>query len=233
MVFERRKYADPNHGLTCIARVFHLSSEAMTFRPTWAGAILCAVCLAFSGVSTAQIYQHTAPDGTLQFSTRPSSGQSADKVIGGRKVEEKSARTHASKPNPNPHRSSHAFDEIIRAASDAYGVPYAFIKAVIRAESGFNPHAVSHAGAAGLMQLMPSTAEALNCSNPFDPHENIFAGTQYLRILLNRYNGDMNLVLAAYNAGSGAVARANGIPFQNTQRYIERVYRFYLEYLEE
>lgn len=205
----------------------------MSFRRTWTAYALGAAILALSGFASAQIYQHTAPDGTLQFSTRPPAGTSAEKVIGGRKVEEKSARTHASSPNPNPNRSSHAFDEMIRAASDAYGVPYAFIKAVIRAESGFNPHAVSHAGAAGLMQLMPATAEALNCNNPFDPQENIFAGTQYLRILLSRYNGDMNLVLAAYNAGSGAVARANGIPFQNTQRYIERVYRFYLEYLDE
>lgn len=193
----------------------------------------CAVCLAFPALACAQIYQHTAPDGTIQFSTRPPEGKPAEKVIGGRATEEKSARTHPSKPNPNPNRSSHSFDEYIRAASDAYGVPFALIKAVIRAESGFNPHAVSHAGAAGLMQLMPSTAESLNCSNPFDPSENIFAGTQYLRILLSRYNGDMNLVLAAYNAGSGAVARANGIPFQNTQRYIERVYRFYLEYLDD
>lgn len=195
--------------------------------------LFSTVILTLPWVASAQIYQHTAPDGTIQFSTRPPEGKSADKVIGGRAHEEKSARTHPSKPNPNPNRSSHSFDEIIRAASDAYGVPFALIKAVIRAESGFNPHAVSHAGAAGLMQLMPSTAEALNCSNPFDPSENIFAGTQYLRILLSRYNGDMNLVLAAYNAGSGAVARANGIPFQNTQRYIERVYRFYLEYLDD
>lgn len=194
-------------------------------------AALCTIALCLS--AQAQIYQHTGPDGTLQFSTKAPKGKEAEKVIGGRKVEEKSARTHASSPNPNPDRSSHAFDEIIREASDAYGVPFALIKAVIRAESGFDPHAVSHAGAAGLMQLMPATAESLNCKNPFDPDENIFAGTQYLQILLSRYNGDMNLVLAAYNAGSGAVARANGIPFTNTRRYIQRVYAFYLEYLDD
>lgn len=203
----------------------------LSFARTVVYAALLSGAICFS--SEAQIYQHTGPDGTLQFSTKAPEGKEADKVIGGRKVEEKSARTQASSPNPNPDRSSHAFDEIIHEAADAYGVPFALIKAVIRAESGFNPHAVSHAGAVGLMQLMPATAESLNCKNPFDPGENIFAGTQYLQILLSRYNGDMNLMLAAYNAGSGAVARANGIPFQNTRRYIERVYAFYLEYLED
>lgn len=189
--------------------------------------LLCAV------EGAAQIYQHTGPDGVLQFSTKPSAEKDADKVIGGRPKEEPSARTEPSRPNPNPDRAADSFDTIIRSASDDYGVPFALIKAVIRAESGFNPHAVSSAGAVGLMQLMPATAEALNCTNPFDPEENVAAGTQYLKVLLSRYNGDMNLVLGAYNAGSGAVARANGIPFQNTRRYIQRVYGFYLEYLAD
>lgn len=194
-------------------------------------ALLTLLMLSTEGAS--QIYQHTGPDGVLQFSTKAPAGKKVDKVIGGRPTEEKSARTHPSAPNPNPDRAANSFDQYIRAAADAYGVPFALVKAVIRAESGFNPHAVSSAGAIGLMQLMPATADALNCNNPFDPEENITAGTQYLKVLMSRYNGDLNLVLAAYNAGSGAVARANGIPFENTRRYIERVYRFYLEYLED
>ena len=104
---------------------------------------------------------------------------------------------------------------------------------MIRVESAFDPHAVSHAGAQGLMQLMPSTATSLNCDDPFDPEQNIMAGTLYLRILTNRYNGDINLVLAAYNAGTGTVAQYDGIPYEATRRYIERVYQYYEEYRAE
>lgn len=209
--------------------MMHLLMRRIFARTFW---LVSLPLLMLSSAGSSQIYQHTGPDGVLQFSTTPPSDTSAEKVIGGRAKEEKSARTQPSAPNPNPDRATNSFDEYIRHAADAYGVPFALVKAVIRAESGFNPHAVSSAGAVGLMQLMPATAEALNCTNPFDPAQNINAGTQYLKVLISRYNGDMNLVLAAYNAGSGAVARASGIPFQNTRRYIERVYRFYLEYLE-
>lgn len=199
--------------------------------------VIIATLFAFglrSPSSYAEIYQYTAPDGTLQFSTTPNKDKKADKVIGQRKDQatDKTALTATANPNPNPNRDQNAFDAYIKEASNAYGVPFAFIKAVIRAESGFNPHAVSSAGAIGLMQLMPSTAQALNCDDPFDPQANITAGTRYLNILLNRYNGDLNLTLAAYNAGSGSVSRAGGIPFEATRRYIERVYDFYRQYLE-
>lgn len=194
---------------------------------------LCAL-VAIPSLVEAQIYQYTAPDGTLIFSTTPRSDARLEKVIGGGPdPAPRTARDRPSTPNPNPDSASNAFDVVIREAAGAYGVPFALIKAVIRAESGFNAHAVSHAGAMGLMQLMPATADSLNCADPFNPRDNIFAGTQYLKILADRYNGDMNLVLAAYNAGSGAVARAGGIPFENTRRYIERVFSFYLEYLVE
>lgn len=194
--------------------------------------LIMILACAFASSASAQIYQYTAPDGTLVFSTTPRSDAKLDRVIGsGSDEPTRTARDAPSSPNPNPDSSASAFDSVIREAASAYGVPFALIKAVIRAESSFNPHVVSHAGAMGLMQLMPATAESLNCADPFDPRDNIFAGTQYLKILGDRYNGDMNLVLAAYNAGSGAVARAGGVPFENTRRYIERVLSFYLEYL--
>lgn len=212
---------------------YTLSNLMRWFRTSIAFCLACSLCL--SSAAWAQIYQYTAPDGTLIFSTTPRSDSKLEKVIGGRTQSNTSrtVRDAPSRPNPNPDSSANAFDGIIRDAASAYGVPFALIKAVIRAESAFNPHAISHAGAMGLMQLMPATAESLNCADPFSPRDNVFAGTQYLKILADRYNGDMNLVLAAYNAGSGAVARAGGIPFENTRRYIERVFSFYLEYLNE
>lgn len=199
---------------------------------------LTAALLAISGLvaldAHAQIYQYEGPDGTLIFSTKPRPDLTPSRVHGGRAQEESPTpgRERPSRPNPNPDSSHNAFDASIQEAANAYSIPFAMIKAVIRAESSFNPHAVSHAGAMGLMQLMPATADSLNCADPFDPRSNILAGTQYLRILLDRYNGDVNLALATYNAGSGAVARAGGIPFEATRRYIERVYSFYVEYLE-
>lgn len=181
----------------------------------------------------AQIYQYEGPDGTLIFSTTPRPDRAPARVHGGRAepTTTPTGREVPSRPNPNPDSSHNAFDRFIQEAASAYNLPFAMIKAVIRAESSFNPHAVSHAGAMGLMQLMPATADSLNCADPFDPRSNILAGSQYLRILLDRYNGDVNLALATYNAGSGAVARAGGIPFEATRRYIERVYGFYLAYL--
>lgn len=192
------------------------------------------LALGFSAEASAQIYRYELDDGSVVYTTEPRSGESPNEVIGAEEPERETRRAATpQRPNPNPNRRQDAFDDIIERASDAYDVPFEFIKAVIRVESAFDPHAVSHAGAMGLMQLMPSTAESLNCGDAFDPEQNIMAGTQFLRILSDRYNGDINLVLSAYNAGAGAVARYNGIPYEATRRYVERVFQYYLEYLGE
>lgn len=122
------------------------------------------------------------------------------------------------------------FDDIIEEASATYDVPVAFIKGVIRVESNFNPHAVSHAGAQGLMQLMPGTAAGLNVRDPFEPRQNIFGGTKLLRTLIDQYDGDINLILSAYNAGGVAVRRYDGIPYPQTRDYVASVYRWYKFY---
>lgn len=118
----------------------------------------------------------------------------------------------------------------IAEASQIYGIPEAFIRAVIKIESNFNPRAVSHAGAMGLMQLMPATAEHMRVEDPFDPRQNIMGGVRYLRRLSDRYDGDINLVLSGYHAGPGNVEKAGGIPFEKTQQYVKNVYAWYLRY---
>lgn len=118
-------------------------------------------------------------------------------------------------------------DQIVAKASHRYGVDADLIKAVIKAESNFNPRAVSHAGAQGLMQLMPATARGLGVGNPFDPEQNIMGGTRFLRDLLERYSGDLDSALAAYNWGPGNVDRRPDRLPRETRDYLVKVKQYY------
>ncbi len=120
------------------------------------------------------------------------------------------------------------YDNLINEAAGKYGVPFSLVKAIIKAESNFNPKAVSRAGARGLMQIMPDNFSLLQIDDPFNPGENIMGGTRYFRSLLDRFNWELSLALAGYNAGPQRVEQYNGIPpIRETQDYVKRVKKYY------
>jgi soluble lytic murein transglycosylase-like protein len=138
---------------------------------------------------------------------------------------EKAPATPVSTASPSP-ASRPGLQEVIQGASDKQLLDVDLVNSVIRAESGFNPHAVSAKGARGLMQLMPGTASNLGVKDSFDPKANVEGGTQYLRWLLDRYNYDLAKALAAYNAGPNRVEQYHGIPpYSETRAYVARIIR--------
>ena len=123
------------------------------------------------------------------------------------------------------------YDPVIRKASRKHSVDYALVKAVIKAESNFDPLAIPRAGAKGLMQLMPGTAKVLGVNDSFQPADNIEGGVRHLRYLLDLFNGNLQLALAAYNAGEEAVFRYKGLPpYQETRTYVQRVLQYFQNY---
>lgn len=171
--------------------------------------------LLLPAVGFADVYVFRDKDGVLNFTNVPTHG-------GFRRVMRDGPQPPASVS------SSGDYDEVIRSASDRHSIDADLVRAVIKAESDFNSNARSRKGAMGLMQLMPDTARLHNVLNAFDPVDNIEGGVRHLRMLLERYQGDLRLSLAAYNAGSGAVERHGGIPpFVETREYVRRVLHFY------
>jgi hypothetical protein len=189
---------------------------------------LVALC-ALSSDARADIYRYTDADGVVHFTnSRPANGQGRVYLKG------ESHHTWNGTPVPpsdhDPARYTR-YDEYIRQAAALYQIPEQLVRAVIKVESDYDPRAVSHSGACGLMQLMPQTAEILQVRDIHDPRENIFGGTRFLRILANSFNGDLSLTIAGYNAGEDAVVRAGGIPqIPETQDYVVKVTHFYRRY---
>jgi hypothetical protein len=138
------------------------------------------------------------------------------------------AARQAEIPDDIPLSGDCDLDWIIYRAGEKQGVDPRFIHAVIKQESRYNPKAVSHVGAEGLMQMMPATAQRFGLKDPFDAKANVEAGTKYLKWLLKRFDGDVSLALAGYNAGEGSVDKYKGVPpFSETQNYVKKIVATY------
>jgi soluble lytic murein transglycosylase-like protein len=175
-------------------------------------------------VSAADIYRYEDDDGVIHFTDIPT--DSKFKIFMRDIKKDKALRT-SFKLAGDPAE----FDPIIDAQSRQYGIDKSLVKAVIAAESNYNPKAVSKKGASGLMQLMPKTAESLKVADCFNPSDNIRGGVRYLRFLLDTFKGDVSLALAAYNAGMSNVAKYKGVPpFNETRNYIAKVMNYQRSY---
>ncbi|GFO69288.1 lytic transglycosylase [Geomonas limicola] len=182
--------------------------------------VLILALLTFSVQAHADIYRYEDPDGTLHFTDAPTDKRF--KVFMRDIKKDKKLRTAFKLPGYA--RDPAQFEPIILACSREFGVDSSLVKAVIHAESGYNPTAVSSKGAQGLMQLMPSTAKGLKVADSMDPGDNIRGGVRYLRFLLDTFKGNESLALAAYNSGLSKVAKYGGIPpYPETQQYVAKV----------
>lgn len=173
-----------------------------------------------SAPSHAQVYRYTDENGiTVLTNTKPEPGRYENvRNVGCYGTCIKGVNWHATPLKRSEYR------EELRAAAEVHGVDEALVRAIMHAESWFDPAAVSHAGAQGLMQLMPATQARFGVADPFDPLDNISAGVAYLAELLDEFDNDWELAVAAYNAGENAVRRYAGIPpFSETQEYVRRI----------
>ena len=177
------------------------------------GSLACSI-----PTTAAEIYQFIGPNGSISLTNVPSDSRY-------RKIEIETSQFHSA-------LSEQELEPVIRRHSSQHRLHPALIRAVIKAESNFDPRAVSRAGAIGLMQLMPQTAVRLDVRDMYDPDDNVGGGTKYLRQLLDRFHGNLPLALAAYNAGENAVDHYQALPpFNETRQYVRKVLRYYRTFL--
>jgi len=189
-------------------------------------ALVClALVTAFPALAAAQIYYWQDAAGNMVLSDRPKDPSAKTFSVGSAQPKNSTTATATFKTtrSATPDRSAR-FDAIINENAAVHGVSPHLVRAVIQQESAFNPRAVSHKGAMGLMQLMPATAAELGVTDPFDPSENIRGGVTYLKGLLRKFEHNIELALAAYNAGPNAVQRYGAIPpYRETRDYVTRI----------
>ncbi len=180
--------------------------------------LLSAILLLTASPVQAEVYQYIDANGTISLTNVPN--------------DPRYKRVMSELPRARSFISDRELDPVIARHSRAHRLHPALIRAVIKTESDFDPLAVSHAGAVGLMQLMPQTAMRLDVRDSYNPDDNIGGGTKYLRQLLDRFNGNLPLALAAYNAGEHAVERYQGLPpIPETRQYVLKVLGYYRTFL--
>jgi soluble lytic murein transglycosylase-like protein len=188
--------------------------------PLLAALLLAAMAICTATTARADIYRYEDAEGTIHFTDAPTDKRY--KVI--MRDIQKDRRLRTAFKLPGYARNPAEFESIITSCSREYGVDSSLVKAVIHAESGYNPNAISPKGAQGLMQLMPKTAQGLKVVDSMNPSDNIRGGVRYLRFLLDTFKGDEALALAAYNSGLSKVAKYGGIPpYHETQDYVAKV----------
>lgn len=181
------------------------------FCKIYLGCLLVLPLLLVVSPADADIYRYVDADGRVHFTDTPTHGQW-------------NMYLKEVAPEGSVNRS---YLDIIKQHADSYQLEEALVKAVIKVESDYQPRTVSKKGAQGLMQLIPSTAKSLKVNNPFDPYENIRGGSEYLRRMLDLFNNNLELALAAYNSGPTTVKRFGGIPpYNETQNYVKKVKRY-------
>ena len=179
--------------------------------------LLASVVLVFP--VQADIFRYLDENGVMHFTNAPTSSIQKYRLF----LKEKPVITRR--------YSTEKYDDLISDASERYGVSFPLLKAIIKAESDFDPLVVSKKGATGLMQIMPQNFKSLGIEDPFDPWQNINAGARYFKQMFDRFNGKLSLSLAAYNAGPTAVDRYKTIPpYEETEEYGRRVLKYYYNY---
>jgi len=211
-----------SHGVIYLNSMCRLSTTPCLIA---IGAVIILFLAPFS--ARAEVYTYVDENDTVHFTNVPTDPQF--KMIIRPKEEKPKAVSAASEKDQ---RGQKEFGRLIEAKSYQYGLDPALVKAVIAVESAFNPRAVSEKGARGLMQLMPMTADELGVTNSFDPEANIDGGARYLKYLLDYFNWDIDLALAAYHAGRMRVVRHTGIPpIPATHQYVKKVKKVYQKYI--
>lgn len=180
-------------------------------------------------MTAADVYKYVDSDGRIHLTDRPP--HKGYQLV----VKSIHETTHSRVDYKNKEKNRQRFAEAIATTARRHGLPGGLIHAVVSIESAYDPNAVSRKGAVGLMQLMPETARRFGVTNRRDPRANLSAGTRYLKQLLRRFDHDLELALASYNAGENAVEKyGNKIPpFKETQSYVRKVIKIYNEYAEQ
>jgi len=187
----------------------------------WGQAALLALLLAVAGGARADFYTYTAPDGSVHFSNVPTDPRY--------ELLMREGGAPAPGPAPAATASRERYAPLVAHAAAETGVPAGLLHAVVQAESNYDPRAVSPKGAVGLMQLMPDTARQYGVADARDPAANLLGGARYLKDLLEQFNNDLSIALAAYNAGPAAVLRNGGAipPYRETRLYVPKVLKLY------